>query len=472
MRRERRGSRERGIALVTTLMLTLIVLLLGYGLTVSTRGARRTETGFKNQQRAFEAATAGLERAREIVRQAIFSTASTTYTSLLTAAAGADGNLVNSSDIANFAVVAGMPTIDDVPMHTATLGGITYSVYMTNDAAWDGSSNKTDGTGDGKHVFTLTSFAQGENAEGFAAVQGVYRGRLPVPIPSLPGAVTLPGPSIDFSAPNSAQAELHGAAGDPSCFAAIATSTNTAETAAVSAIPTGRRNNYDTCDNDPGTGSLLDASNGAVENFINSNNGPNPYAPAEINVPVLTPPSVSPLAGVVAGCNGNERDMISTACLNSIVAALSTSAAGLGGYVGTAPTAAQLGSPTDPRIAVVTGDLTINGSPSHAGVLVVTGNLELSGGTSYTGVILAIGKGWVRRNGGGGGSICGGILVADTVNTGETDDSWIASGWVGQPHYEHNGGGTSATGTCAKAIEGTFVDASLPFARIGFQQLR
>ena len=52
------------ISLVTLLILTLI----GFGLLVSSDGSTRTETGFKAQTLAFEAADAGIEHAREQMR--------------------------------------------------------------------------------------------------------------------------------------------------------------------------------------------------------------------------------------------------------------------------------------------------------------------------------------------------------------------------------------------------------------------
>ena len=361
---------ERGVALATALVLTLTIVVLGTGLLLSSRGAQRTETGFKNQQRTFETAVAGLEWGREVVRQNIFdpATAGTvSYDTMLTTAAGADGALVDSSSLANFAVANGVATIDDVPvLANENLGGVTYNVYLTNDP-WDGIDNENDdddtGPGDpgqGKHVVTLTSIARGMNGEGFAAVQGIYRGQLPFTLPQLPGVVTLPGPAIDFSKGSSAV--INGAGGDPPCFAAIATSRQTATSAAITEITTSpnRNTSYTTCN--PNGAGTWNANGGAVQSFINTGAyGPNPYAPGESNTPTTTPPGNGALNGVVNGCAGDDRDLLRVGCLNGLINSINGQRLLVGGYRGAAPTDAQLGSLTDPRIAIVDGNLTRNG---------------------------------------------------------------------------------------------------------------
>ena len=71
------------------------------------------------------------------------------------------------------------------------------------------------------------------------------------------------------------------------------------------------------------------------------------------------------------------------------------------------------------------------------------------------------------------GSVCGGILVADTVELGNRRQLDCQSGWSDSSYYEHNGGGDTLTGTCTKASMSTFRRRHrMPFARIAFQQLR
>lgn len=489
-----RSHDEQGVALVTVLVLTLVAAALGAGLLLSTRAGSRAETSFKNQQRTFEIAVAGLERAREILRRCRFvaidtNAASTdpcfSITNRLVAAAGADGTLVDVSTLAAFRSAGGL-AVDDVPIVAdSVLDGVTYRVYLTNDP-FDGATT-ADGTDpDGKNVVTLTSIARGANDEGFTVAQGVYRTGSPIPSPTLPGLVTLPGPAIDYAAPSSNSITLNGSYGDPPCFATIATSTNTARDDARTEIPANRRDNYTTC-NPAGAGTLsANTLPGSVENFVNTNLGSNPYAPLETNGPQLATPGDGALGGVVPGCLGDDRDFIRADCMNGWSASVAGLAAALApsgrGYVGPSPSDADLGTPALPTVVVVNGDFSA-GPGSFGGTLLVEGNLTMSGNFSYTGQILVIGNGWVRRNGGGNGEVCGGILVADVNDDG--DDGWdqtangdgtgpitISAGWVARPHYDHNGGGTSFQGKCAQALQGELVDWSLPMTRISFQQLR
>jgi hypothetical protein len=87
-------------------------------------------------------------------------------------------------------------------------------------------------------------------------------------------------------------------------------------------------------------------------------------------------------------------------------------------------------SPTS--ITFVDGNANVTGG---SGLLVVTGDVNMSGNPSFNGVILALGGGSVNRNGGGNGSIYGGIFVANFDRNG--------TGGFGGPIFNTNGGGAS-----------------------------
>jgi hypothetical protein len=79
-----------------------------------------------------------------------------------------------------------------------------------------------------------------------------------------------------------------------------------------------------------------------------------------------------------------------------------------------------LGTSSDPKVTFVDGDFSTSGSGN--GLLVVTGNLTFSGNFSFDGLILVLGSyrdasnnlqgGTLSRNGGGNGAIAGAIVVA------------------------------------------------------------
>ena len=102
-----------------------------------------------------------------------------------------------------------------------------------------------------------------------------------------------------------------------------------------------------------------------------------------------------------------------------------------------------LGTATAPKIVVAQGDLTLSGS--GAGLLIVTGELTLSGHFSYDGLILVLGTGRVTRNGGGNGTIRGGILVGAYSANSATFDL--------PSSFETNGGGNSTIQYCSDAIK-------------------
>lgn len=79
----------------------------------------------------------------------------------------------------------------------------------------------------------------------------------------------------------------------------------------------------------------------------------------------------------------------------------------------------------------VDGDCTLQ---NGAGILVVTGTLTMRGNTEFRGIVLVLGDGVLIRNGGGDGSILGGITIAAF---GRTAGDFTA------PTFLTNGGGDS-----------------------------
>ena len=103
----------------------------------------------------------------------------------------------------------------------------------------------------------------------------------------------------------------------------------------------------------------------------------------------------------------------------------------------------SLGATSTPKIVVAKDNLTLNGS--GAGILIVTGELTLSGNFSYDGLILVLGAGRVIRNGGGNGTIRGGILVGAYSANSPTFDR--------PSSFETNGGRNSLTQYCSDSIK-------------------
>ncbi len=96
----------------------------------------------------------------------------------------------------------------------------------------------------------------------------------------------------------------------------------------------------------------------------------------------------------------------------------------------------------------VDGDLTLGpGSPTGQGTLIVTGRLTLDGNFNFNGVIMVLGQGEVYRSGGGSGNIYGAIFVAKFSRAGADTDAF------GAPVFDTSGGGTSNIQYSTDAID-------------------
>jgi hypothetical protein len=343
-------SGNSGIALLVAISMLLLTMVIGIASLNYSNVGWQIESNFKTSKQAFNYAEAGLEFARETLREKLVGPPSTTLTAQLLAAAGGDKKLIDSTSLANFPPAG---STDDVPFIPTTSfpppGNVgRFIVYLTNDPV-EGVTSTTDAN----NLVTLTSFGYGPN-HSRAVVQAVVSA---ASFPTLPASVNLPGPNVVFGAPNSNATSMAGDATYP----AIAVTTSTSVTTVINSIKSQRYGNY--------TGASLTPS---VKNM-----GPLP-----------TPwNDVSGIQSIYASAL-NKADFTSP------------SQAGF-----------TLGTTSNRKTVVINGDYSLNGS--GAGVLVVTGQLTLHGGFSYEGLILVIGKGYVQRDGGGNGNIDGGIFVAN-----------------------------------------------------------
>jgi len=96
----------------------------------------------------------------------------------------------------------------------------------------------------------------------------------------------------------------------------------------------------------------------------------------------------------------------------------------------------------------VDGDVTLGpGNPTGQGTLIVTGKLTLDGNFNFNGVIMVLGTGEVYRSGGGHGNIYGALFVAKFAMTGANTDQF------GAPVFDTSGGGTSNIQYSSDAID-------------------
>jgi hypothetical protein len=105
-------------------------------------------------------------------------------------------------------------------------------------------------------------------------------------------------------------------------------------------------------------------------------------------------------------------------------------------------------SNSDGVLTFVDGDFTLGpGNPSGQGTLIVTGKLTLDGNFNWNGVIMVLGEGDVLRSGGGHGNIYGAMFVAKFAKVGLSSDVFQA------PTFNTNGGGSANIQYSCSAID-------------------
>jgi Flp pilus assembly protein TadG len=112
-------------------------------------------------------------------------------------------------------------------------------------------------------------------------------------------------------------------------------------------------------------------------------------------------------------------------------------------YFTTQPATSDMGTASIPQFTFIDnygGDPVSLGSGYRGnGLLIVTGELETSGNTDFDGIILVLGAGKISRSGGGNGVIAGSIIVASF------DPSPTATTGFTAPTFDFNGAGNSTT---------------------------
>ncbi len=410
MRSERKHHRllsdmlknQEGFLLVVALVLLATLTVLGTTAYLLSSTDIKVGGGFRNSQQAFQVAQAGVERAREILRQA--NANQTT---------GADPTVFNS-ELIHYAG-------SSVPVTSGTVGGYSYTVMLSNDAG-DAGGNISDSN----NKVMLTSTATGSNNTKAIVEIGVSLPppsiSTPMTFPSNPGTISLLGSGASFTGGSSNAKALNG---DDQCGAV-----SSLPVVAVSAA-----------------GSLA-----GVQSSI-SGSKPKTYHTKVNGVSVDASTNMNDIAKAMtaAQMTSNGYTLNNPASLNSLVnsiQALPGATTVAGGSSSSVP--GGIGTAGSQKIVVSNGDFDLSGGASGFGILVVKGNLTFSGNINYTGIIMVIGKGSMTRYGGGNGTISGAVWIANTAGAdgipGNGDDA------MGLATLDTSGGGNSNIQYCSSAV--------------------
>ncbi len=396
-------KQEDGFLLIAALVLLATLTIMGTTAYLLSSTDIKIGGGFRNSQQVFQVAQAGVERAREILRQA--NANQTT---------GADPTVFNS-ELVYYAGGSHVVT-------SGTIGSYAYSVTLSNDPDDAGGT-----VADSNNKVLLTSTATGPNNTKAIVEIGVSLppppSSTPMTFPANPGTVTLLGNSASFIGGNSNAKSMNG---DDQCGAA-----SSLPVVSVSAA-----------------GSLA-----GVQSSINGTK-PKTYHTKVNGVSVDASTNMNDVAKAMtagqmtsAGYNLNDA-----ASLNSLVNAIQALPQAVTVADGASSDAVPggIGTASSQKVIVANGDFTLSGGASGFGLLVVKGTLTFSGNINWTGIIMVIGDGVMVRNGGGNGTISGAVWIANT--SGPDGTPGTADDTMGAAVLNTSGGGASNIQYCSSAV--------------------
>jgi hypothetical protein len=393
---------ERGAALITAVLLSLLLLAAGGTLILTATMTNITARDSTAEMQAYYAAEAGVARALEVVRGNVQSTPAGTKASfhnILCSPAlwnSTSGNLVNIVDdgSARFQV---NPIIDpDNQDGDDTCGDASYKPDRLR--------------------IRVTGFGPGNSQKKMEII--VNRHTLDYPVNAV------------LNAPNGSVNPFAIAVGDSNVTTISGVDLDAPSAASLAAIAVSS-GDYNITNN------VID---GCDPDGSNCGNGPS-VTPGDPMVLVAdnTPSFLQSVENARLFMYGPEGMM--TAAVNqgryfTTGAAAISSAAGLGA------------SNSDGVLTFVDGDLVLGpGSPTGQGTLIVTGNLTLDGNFNWNGVIMVLGAGHVYRSGAGQGNIYGAMFIANFAKTGASTDVF------GAPTFDTSGGGTSNIQYSSNAVD-------------------
>jgi hypothetical protein len=392
---------ERGAALITAVLLSLLLLAAGGTLILTATMTSTTARDSTAEMQAYYAAEAGIARALEVLRGNVQSSPAGTRASfrnilcsptLWTSTSGALVNVTDSGS-ARFQVTSIMdPDNQD-------------TVTKCADASYKPDRLRIRVLGMGP-----------SNSEKKMEII-VNRYTLDYPVNAV---VTAPNGSadpfaIDLGDSNVTTLSGADASGTGASLAPIAVSNN----------------DYNITNN---------VADGCDPDGSNCGNGPNvtpgnPMVLVAENTPSFLQ-SVEKTRLFLYGSEGMMNTAINQGRYFTTGAAAISSTAGLGA------------SNPDGVLTFVDGDFVLGpGSPTGQGTLIVTGNLTLDGNFNWNGVIMVLGAGRVYRSGGGHGNIYGAVYIAKFNKTGASTDVF------GAPTFDTSGGGSSNIQYSSAAVD-------------------
>lgn len=454
--KHRTQKQQRGVALIAALLTLVLIAAITAGMIILSTTDTNISANFRDEQRAFFSARAGIEEARDRLRTNATNTLRVAGTLPTVLPGGASSvlyilNPANGETVApwgnnypddeickentTLACSGGLPTgsgwytsvtasstyaaspVLDWKWARVTLkqnneisgynvNGSSASTYNTYQACWNGTSEYADATpgctSPGMPVYVLTSLAVTPGGSRRMIQTEVAEDKLNF---TATAALTVDGSGADLFAPGSSNGwgvsgtDLPGGCGATSTVPAVD---------AIGVTNSGDQTTIDT-----------------TINALPGNRATNNYGGAQASPDVANvSSSINPSLLTVAGLNQLVSTIKNNVTQPVVNGPISMSAL------------PSPGTQAAPQIIVVNGDLTISGNTTGYGLLVVTGNLTVTGTVTWNGLILVVGKGVFTSS--GTSQYNGALLVAQTVDALGHPLTTVAPGSV---NININGGG-------------------------------
>lgn len=397
-------ANERGAALITAVLLSLLLLAAGGTLILTATMTGITARDSTAEMQAYYSAEAGVAKTLEVLRGNVQSNPTGTRATFR--------NVVCSPDL--------WTTMSGAVVNVVEDGSLRFQIISILDPDNTGGEDKCTGPDAAKYrperlAIQVLGLGPRDSRKNMEVVVDRYTVDYGVN-----AVVTLPngtGTPMSFALGGSNVTSTSGvdASGEGATLSAYS----------VSNVDYNRTNN------------VID---GCLPDGTNCGNGPNvtPGDPTELgdnNTPSFLE-TVPTARQFLYGSEGMMQTAINQGRYFTTEAAAKASTAGLGA------------SNPDGVLTFVDGDLTLGpGSPTGQGTLIVTGKLTLDGNFNWNGVIMVLGVGEVYRSGGGHGNIYGAVFVAKFAKTGADTDAFQA------PVFDTSGGGTSNIQYSSTAVD-------------------
>ncbi len=404
---------ERGAALLTTLLISILILAAGMALVTSTSLSRTTSIDATAEMQAYSAAEAGLDAALNVIRGNVAPDASLAGTKMnFRTAAHPSLSNKNGDSLATgtsaTARLSGWLTYSYQGTATDWRVPLTASYAPRTGIAYKIEVSDPDDSGPiaSRRIMTDASYEPTRillRAEGYGPKGAIKRLEMIVTGVDAdiraPGTITLAGSPINLNL------------GDSSVVSYTGNDMGTPASPPVPAV------------------TVSPGQQGTAQSAINGMNDPS---------------QVQPNTAGILGAANSPSFLQSADAARGFLTLMRANATGAGrvfSTVAAANAAGGLGTTSSPKFTFIDN---YDGAPAdigngHAGsgLLIVTGELQTHGNTSFEGVILVLGRGNVSRSGGGNGLMRGAIMVANF------DPNGAAGTGFGSPSFSINGGGNS-----------------------------